>query len=157
VHIGGQGTIGAIRNVAAQLARGGVIAHWDDDDWYHPKRLSEQLGVIRAGALATGYRSCYFRDFVRSKCYRYEGPVRDALGSSLCYLKTLWQTNRFENFQVGEDVNWVRKVRPYLVTTDGLARMVATTHAGGTSPRHVRTKQWIECDEAELGVLRQPP
>ena len=152
VHLGGQGTIGVIRNVAAQLARGEVIAHWDDDDYYHPERLSEQVHVLAGGAMATGYRSCYFQDSVRGKCYRYQGP--QSVGSSLCYRVALWKNNPFQNLQIGEDVNWVRRVRPYIVDTEGTTRMIATTHAGGTSPRVVTNrKQWIECDESELGQV----
>lgn len=148
VHIGGQGTVGTIRNVAAQLARGDVIAHWDDDDYYHPERLMEQVARLRAGVLATGYRSCYFRDFVRGKCYRYQGP--QSVGSSLCYRRSLWKDNPFPNLQVGEDVDWCRRMRPYIVDTDGTSRMIATTHAGNTSPRKPDSKEWTEVDECEL-------
>ena len=33
-------TIGAKRNLACEQARGEIIAHWDDDDWYAPDRLA---------------------------------------------------------------------------------------------------------------------
>ncbi len=33
-------SIGAKRNLACAEARGELIAHWDDDDWYAPARLS---------------------------------------------------------------------------------------------------------------------
>eukprot|EP00614_Pseudopedinella_elastica_P000817 CAMPEP_0172597602 /NCGR_PEP_ID=MMETSP1068-20121228/17555_1 /TAXON_ID=35684 /ORGANISM="Pseudopedinella elastica, Strain CCMP716" /LENGTH=482 /DNA_ID=CAMNT_0013397149 /DNA_START=133 /DNA_END=1581 /DNA_ORIENTATION=+ len=36
-------TIGAKRNFAAALARGDIIAHWDDDDYFPPSRLRLQL------------------------------------------------------------------------------------------------------------------
>ena len=32
-------SIGAKRNLACAQARGEIIAHWDDDDWYAPERL----------------------------------------------------------------------------------------------------------------------
>src|SRR6266852_5977449 len=35
-------SIGAKRNFACQLARGTLIAHWDDDDWYAADRLRYQ-------------------------------------------------------------------------------------------------------------------
>ena len=31
-------SIGAKRNIACEAARGEIIAHWDDDDWYAPNR-----------------------------------------------------------------------------------------------------------------------
>ena len=33
-------SIGAKRNHACELAKGQFIAHWDDDDWMAPRRLS---------------------------------------------------------------------------------------------------------------------
>jgi glycosyltransferase involved in cell wall biosynthesis len=42
-------TIGAKRNFALREARGDVIAHWDDDDWYAPDRLRYQVAPILAG------------------------------------------------------------------------------------------------------------
>jgi GT2 family glycosyltransferase len=42
-------SIGAKRNRGCQLARGSVIACWDDDDWYAPDRLSEQVKPLLAG------------------------------------------------------------------------------------------------------------
>src|SRR5262249_33338037 len=35
-------TIGAKRNIACEQARGDLIVHWDDDDWYPPTRVSRQ-------------------------------------------------------------------------------------------------------------------
>jgi glycosyltransferase involved in cell wall biosynthesis len=42
-------TIGAKRNLACEEARGELIAHWDDDDWYAPDRLRYQAGALLAG------------------------------------------------------------------------------------------------------------
>ena len=36
-------SIGAMRNRACELARGEVIIHWDDDDWYAAQRISAQV------------------------------------------------------------------------------------------------------------------
>ena len=39
-------TIGAKRNVACAHARGDVIVHWDDDDWYPPSRVTRQVRAL---------------------------------------------------------------------------------------------------------------
>ncbi len=39
--------LGTLRNLAVSAARGRYVCQWDDDDWYHPDRLSEQLAAIR--------------------------------------------------------------------------------------------------------------
>jgi O-antigen biosynthesis protein len=43
------GSIGGKRQAGAEAARGDIIAHWDDDDWYAPERLSRQAEPIRHG------------------------------------------------------------------------------------------------------------
>jgi glycosyltransferase involved in cell wall biosynthesis len=42
-------SIGAKRNLGCQMARGSVIASWDDDDWYGPERLSVQMAPLLSG------------------------------------------------------------------------------------------------------------
>ena len=39
-------TLGAKLNLACDYARGEIIAHWDDDDWYAPRRLSTQVEAL---------------------------------------------------------------------------------------------------------------
>jgi glycosyltransferase involved in cell wall biosynthesis len=41
-------TLGELRNRAAALARGALVAQWDDDDRHHPERLARQAAAIDA-------------------------------------------------------------------------------------------------------------
>jgi glycosyltransferase involved in cell wall biosynthesis len=49
LRLGRRTPIGAKRNLACAEARGELIAHWDDDDWYGPQRLARQCAPILAG------------------------------------------------------------------------------------------------------------
>jgi glycosyltransferase involved in cell wall biosynthesis len=40
-------SLGSLRNVALQASKGKYVALWDDDDWYSPVRLAEQIRAIR--------------------------------------------------------------------------------------------------------------
>src|SRR5205085_2167040 len=43
--------IGAKRNLGCEMSAAELIAHWDDDDWIGPHRLSRQVGeLLRTGA-----------------------------------------------------------------------------------------------------------
>ena len=56
-------TVGAKRNRACEEARGEIIAHWDDDDWYSPDRLRYQAAPILAGkAEITGLENSFILD-----------------------------------------------------------------------------------------------
>jgi glycosyltransferase involved in cell wall biosynthesis len=50
VHIGGRRPLGEKRNIACEQARGDLIAHWDDDDWNAPNRLSAQIAALATPA-----------------------------------------------------------------------------------------------------------
>jgi glycosyltransferase involved in cell wall biosynthesis len=38
--------LGKLRNIALAHARGTYVAQWDDDDWYHPDRLTAQVMML---------------------------------------------------------------------------------------------------------------
>lgn len=45
--------LGDLRNISLEHATGDFMICWDDDDWFHPKRIEVQLG-----ALEEGYDAC---------------------------------------------------------------------------------------------------
>jgi len=47
--------LGALRNRSVELARGGVVAQWDDDDRHHPQRLELQVGALRERHAAAAF------------------------------------------------------------------------------------------------------
>lgn len=58
--------IGAWRNEANEWAASEgaeIFAHWDSDDWSHPRRLTEQMELLEnTRADLVGYRECLFFD-----------------------------------------------------------------------------------------------
>ena len=56
-------SLGAKRNLACAEARGEVIAHWDDDDWYAAFRLQYQVkSLVSSTAEICGSRQPLFFD-----------------------------------------------------------------------------------------------
>jgi hypothetical protein len=49
VEMPGTPPLGALRNRAIAEAHGDFVCQWDDDDIYHPERLSAQLAALREG------------------------------------------------------------------------------------------------------------
>ncbi len=41
--------LGALRNISLEVARGGIVCQWDDDDLYHPERLACQFQALQDG------------------------------------------------------------------------------------------------------------
>lgn len=47
-------TLGALRNLTVEMARGDVLCQWDDDDLHHPCRIAEQIAApLRGDCAAT--------------------------------------------------------------------------------------------------------
>lgn len=143
--------LGAKRNRACELARGDVIAHWDDDDWSHPARLAVQLEHLTGDV--TGFRLMVFWDEGRDRAFLYSGAAeREVLGTSLLYRRDWWRANRFPGINVGEDNAFRRHAmrRGRLRVVDGAGLMVATTRRDqGGNPRTI-DRLWTPIERKEI-------
>lgn len=126
--------IGALRNFCCGRSNAEYIAHWDDDDWYHPARLEEQVAAIN-GYQAVAYNRCYFDG---NGQWRYQAPARHGIGSSLLYRRAWWEKNRFQPLQVSEDQQFIERAVGVTNFIDGAARMVASIHPTNTSRRETK-------------------
>src|SRR5690606_5500947 len=92
-------SLGEKLNIACENARGEIIAHWDDDDWYDPQRLGYQINVIQnGGADVCGINQLLYLNITTKHAYQYKYPSNQRtwlLGSSLVYTKSLWHSNPF--------------------------------------------------------------
>jgi len=154
VHLASQETIGRKRNYGCSRAAGNVIAHWDDDDWSHPTRLSDQVvRLASSGKAVTGYNTMRFTDGVSSWRYRRLTSEPFAIGTSLCYRREFWAAHQFPAVQVGEDGVFVTNAAALkqlisvpAVTPDGTELMWATVHQDNTSPRRLSGANWEQVE-----------
>lgn len=126
LQLNGAFTVGTKRNVACEHASGELIAHWDDDDWSHAARISEQVAELDGCDLA-GYRTMPFHDLVSGDVWHWRGNGFALCGTSMMYRRDYWKENQFKDKQVAEDVEFnkrCRRVKPL----DNHGRMVARFH-----------------------------
>lgn len=136
IHIDETRTIGEKRNFAVRQACGPIIAHWDDDDYSAPDRLSDQVArLTESGKAVTGYQSMRFTD--GRYWWYWDGDRDHALGTSLCYTKDWWSDHQFPAQQVGEDGEFVRYAREarQVASVPTERHMVASVHWNNTSFR----------------------
>jgi glycosyltransferase involved in cell wall biosynthesis len=100
-------TIGAKLNMACEYAKGNIIANWNDDDWYAPRRLQYQVDTLNQYDIdICGINQLLYYDLRNKKafCYIYPKDQRVWLaGSSLCYTKQLWEKKGYAEVNIGED------------------------------------------------------
>lgn len=149
---GSPGCIGALRNQACERAKGGLIAHWDDDDWSAPERLERQVGLLLGRDLqVTGMHSMPFFDIDSRRAFLYtNGCERFCVGTSLLYRRDWWRAHPFPAVQRAEDNAFVYACPPAARAAIGDMLMVAHCHGGNTVNKRAKATYWSPLDVGDL-------
>lgn len=151
-------TIGAKRNLACSQARGELIVHWDDDDWYPPWRVSAQAQTLLGGpADLCGSSRVYYHDGSGERAWEYRYPnsgPRWVSGNTLAYRRRFWERQPFAEIQIGEDTRFVWGAVNHVLFDLADPRLcVASVHAGNTSRKVIRSNAWQVRASAEIHQL----
>jgi glycosyltransferase involved in cell wall biosynthesis len=111
IRLPARASIGEKRNRACKEARGLIIAHWDDDDWYAPARLSRQIAPLLAGeAELSGLENSFTLELASGRFWRTSQSlhrrmfVGDIHGGTLVYWKRLFDEGlRYPPCNIAED------------------------------------------------------
>jgi O-antigen biosynthesis protein len=151
-------SVGAKRNLACEKARGEIIVHWDDDDWYPAWRLSAQVKALaEGGADVCGTSRLIYYEAANGRAWRYEyGGARSpwVAGNTLAYRRGFWERHRFPDVRVGEDTRFVWGATAARVRDLAEPSLcVATVHAANTSPKATDGCFWRPHDADEVRRL----
>lgn len=155
VRLPGGHTLGAKRNLACDYARGQIIAHWDDDDWYAPHRLSYQVAALLSEeADVCGLNNLLYYDIETRQGWLYLYPSDRKLwlaGNTLCYWRAFWETNHFANIDVGEDACFMWTQRPKRVALlEDRTFFVGIIHTHNISPKETASECWQSSPVEEI-------
>jgi glycosyltransferase involved in cell wall biosynthesis len=117
LRLPGAMSIGAKRNHGCEVARGSVIAHWDDDDWYAPHRLSAQVETILSGDFdICGLSAGVFFDLARWEFWRCTPDLHrrmfigDVHGGTLVFKRRVWEHGaRYPDLSLAEDAWFLQR------------------------------------------------
>lgn len=133
-------TVGAKRNVACERARGALVAHWDDDDWYPRSRLSRQVAALGDADLTGTSVLLYFRP-VTGHAFVYARPRAGwVAGSSFLFRRSYWCRHPFSPVSVGEDARFLQHAAVREARDPELC--IALLHSGNTSPKRIAPPYW---------------
>jgi glycosyltransferase involved in cell wall biosynthesis len=140
-------TVGAKRNLACELSRGELIAHWDDDDWIGPDRLTRQVRALQSsGADVCGAHDLrYYRpEGGDAWMYRHQDTGWPWLaGCTLLYRRRAWTEHPFADVNVGEDGLFVRACTPGQVQPLNLdSCYVALIHPDNAGSKNLADLRW---------------
>ncbi|MBO0736544.1 MAG: glycosyltransferase family 2 protein [Alphaproteobacteria bacterium] len=127
-------TVGALRNIACEEARGELIAHWDDDDFYAPSRLSRQARMLAEdGTELCGLNRFAFYDRDARQAWEYRYPATERVwvhGATMGYRKSLWRKQPFPTRRrIAEDTDFCFMTDPDVIRViSDLALYVGLVH-----------------------------
>jgi hypothetical protein len=109
-------TIAERRDRACAVARGALIAHWDDDDWHGEERLAAQIAPIVDGdADMTALTDPILFDLEQWQFWRWEPALRrrllahDVLDGTLVFRRSIWEGGvRYPSRSRAGDVAFLR-------------------------------------------------
>ena len=134
-------TLGAKRNACVAETKGDLIAHWDDDDWYGPERLADQVGrfAFGVGTEVCGIEHPLFYDLRtgRSFKYQYRGTGGYLYSATLMYTRGFWARSPFPDVQVGAGNPFILEPgrRDHAAFIQGANWYVGMAHDGNNSPK----------------------
>lgn len=140
-------TIGAKRNLAIKEARGEILAHWDDDDWFAPWRLTYQVEhLLKEDADICGLSRLFFYNQESDVAWEYVYPenMKPWLSSgTFCYQRNFFKKNAFPDMNDGAETRFLWSGFPVkLVALKDTTFYVASIHIGNTSPKRTFDRRW---------------
>jgi glycosyltransferase involved in cell wall biosynthesis len=153
VRLEGRRPLGEKLNRGCGLARGELIAHWDDDDWIGPERLSRQVAALESG----GADACGLDELLTYRLETGEAWLQHAelpAPGTLLYRKALWEAQPFPDSAAPSDSELIRSLpaeRVERLDDAGTAFYVALVHAGNAGRRQVPGPGWTAASLATVG------
>ena len=158
-------TIGAKRNRGCELARGAIIAQWDDDDWYAPGRLSAQARPIVSGeADISALTAALFFDLPGWRFWTCSPQLHrrmfaeDVHGGTLAFRRAVWEKNRYPDASLAEDAALLRGAvyrGARLRRIEGGGLFVYLRHSRNAwafeCGRHLDPAAWASAPQPDLG------
>ena len=139
--------LGAKRNTACEMGRGELIAHWDDDDWIAPHRLSTQVReLIESGADVGGSAELLHYGVESGEAWLYRRRPAErpwVAGPTLLYRRDAWARTPFPEIGVGEDEQFIaRQPAERIRAARDPHLLVALIHRGNTSAKRLADPRW---------------
>lgn len=152
--------LGTKRNFCCEQARGEIIIHLDDDDWYEKDWISREVEALQSSdADITGLSDVNF--FLNDSNQHWEFRDEPGLkpwvyGGTLAYRKSFWEANKFNEMNAGEDNEFIWRAKAKIQAheyTAGYLGLIHRDNAGVVPFENPRDKQqvtkWIK-------VLKKP-
>jgi glycosyltransferase involved in cell wall biosynthesis len=130
-------TLGELRNLSLDLARGELIAQWDDDDWFAPHRLSHSVAALGDKAAVWGEATLMHLDDPAWIDRPYLGWFKGGAPSTILHRRR--DDIRYPSERKGEDSTYRdawRRLGTALIRQQDAHLLIRCFHGRNTWDRH---------------------
>jgi glycosyltransferase involved in cell wall biosynthesis len=99
-------TVGDLRNLALEHARGELVMSWDDDDWHHPRRMQVQVSAQRGNAAVVLKNQIRYSLLNGCAFYRHQ---RHGIPGTILHSRET--SSRYPSLVRGSDTNFMNSFR----------------------------------------------
>jgi len=151
--------VGALRNLGTSYSSGKVCVTWDEDDWSSKDRVAEQVArLVASGKAVTGWHNINYFNASNGDCFKYffapgERHHPYACGTSQMYLKSYWESHKFNNYGVEDYYFQLEAMQnDQLDSCDADQLCVARAHDDSVCPisQYVGHPQFPQVDRSTL-------
>jgi glycosyltransferase involved in cell wall biosynthesis len=152
IRLGQRTVLGTKRNIAAEAARGELLAHWDDDDWSHSNRLTRQVASLNSADVCGLHQLLWWEPACqRAWRYRYPGRRPWVAGNTLAYQRDAWKRSPFRAQSVGEDTAFIWGPGHFSVQPlNDESLVIGTIHDRNTSRKVTPGSGWTPASVADV-------
>jgi glycosyltransferase involved in cell wall biosynthesis len=135
-------TLGELRNLSLDLARGDLLAQWDDDDWFDPERLTRQYAALGGKAACWTHATLVHLDDPQWLERPYIGHIQGGAPSTILHVRD--DAIRYPSERKGEDStyrdDWGRR-GAVTMGTEWSALLIRCFHGSNTWERDHFTRR----------------
>jgi glycosyltransferase involved in cell wall biosynthesis len=148
-------TLGELRNIAIEQSSGAYFIQWDDDDWYHSKRIDIQMAAIKSGPhKIVALQNWYMFDETDRKLYL--SVDRTWEGSILCEREFFDTTSKYPSLNKAEDTKFIESVSSKVKIITCPHIYIYVFHSSNTWDRehwlYLRSRT-AKCDESLSNII----
>lgn len=152
-------TLGELRNRSVTLARGELVAQWDDDDRHHPERLARQVAALVERGAAFAFLTGQLHWFPKRGTLHWEDWTTEAYPMDFVQGTLVGRRDAMPAYPAmrrGEDTVLCRRIldagAPIARVRDADWSYVYTFHGGNAfaEPHHIATARAKHLSDARI-------
>lgn len=149
-------SIGLKRNFGCQKAKGQIIMHWDDDDYYEHDWIRKQIDALeKSGADVCGLNKIMFFSPLVKKFWNYENKDTERpwlSGATMAYWRKFWLAHPFKDLKIGEDYDFIWNNGAKIFAHEYSDGFIATLHNANTTLKPFENPKHKKHAIAEMDV-----